>query len=293
MREFLNENTLFATVAMCAQETPSLLLIVEGDDDHLVLKTHTSTGLQIIPGTGGRDQVLRTAMLAHQRGLQRVRFLIDRDYDDYVESTKIALGNVLESARHDLFMDLVSADPMILQRVVDVHTASASRRGTEKSPRPVPPPADIVENAFRLASQLAAVRIVSARNGLGFDFRRFSFGALRVSEFNVSAIVNIVMVRCGYDEHGAIDVLAEALEAHSELAQYDEPPVGDHDLFSAMARVLKRFDVLVSSQTLQRAFIMGVTCTAVSNLPWFIELQDWCALYGLQGLTCEPGPAAA
>nr|WDS96157.1 hypothetical protein mcr_00197 [Micrococcus sp.] len=290
MREFLNENTLFATVAMYIKESNSLLLVVEGDDDHLALGEHCSPDLRLMAGTGGREQVLRTAAIARKRKLKGVRFLVDRDYDSFTEPTTTELDNVWVSTRHDIFMDLIENDPTILHRVIEVHTARARRRQAE--PRsPLPEPKVIEGEALSLAALLAAVRIVNAQSNLNLDFTRFSFFNLKRSEYDVGLIADAIMIRSGYTGESA-DVVRAAIRVHAEIANRNSLPVGDHDLFAALSRVLKQFDVSVSDDILQKAFIVGISCRALTAAVWFTQVQEWCAINNRTGFDCENRLAA-
>lgn len=291
MKEYLNENTLFATIAMYIKESNSLLLVVEGDDDHLALKEHCSTDLNLMAGLGGREQVLRAATLANDRNIKGVRFLVDRDYDSFTGSTATELDNVWVSTRHDIFMDLVTNDPAILRRVIEVHTAPARRRPDD--PRlAVPEPCVIEAEALSLAALLAAVRIVNAQRGLNLDFKRFSFFNLKVGQFDVEIIADMLIVRSGYDAGGFADVISQSSTVHAEIVQNPELPVGDHDLFAALARVLKKFDVSISDQVLQRSFIVGISCAALVAADWFARVQAWCAMNSRAGFSCETAPTA-
>jgi hypothetical protein len=294
MREFLTENTLFNTVAMYIAESASLLLVVEGDDDHLALKSHTSEDLELLAGTGGREQVLRTASLARLRALSGVRFLVDRDYDAYIKPSGSVLDNVTVSTRHDLFMDLMSNDPTLIDRLIDTYLDIARRRGKGgKGLANVPSLAAVKNESFLLSAALAAVRIVDAKNGLGLDFRRFSFGELAIRDFSVRGVARIVLERNGYDDDGVADLIGDAVEVYLEITAAGDPPVGDHDFFSALARVLKRLRIAVRAETLHRAFIVGVACRAIYPANWYVEIQQWCALNRRDGFTCGPDLAIA
>lgn len=274
---------------MYIKESNSLLLVVEGDDDHLALKAHCSTDLSLMAGLGGREQVLRAAALAKERNIGGVRFLVDRDYDSFTGSKATELDNVLVSTRHDIFMDLVTNDPTILRRVIEVHTAPARRR--PNNPHwGVPEPHVIEEEARSLATLLAAVRIVNARRGLDLDFKRFSFFNLTVSQFEVDVIANMLLTRSGYDADSLAEVISQSSIVHAEIAQHSEPPVGDHDLFSALARVLRKFDVSISDQILQRSFILGISCLSLMAADWFDKVQKWCAMNSRAGFKCNVSP---
>ncbi len=287
MKEHLNENTLYATVAMLVSDGKPLILVVEGPDDHLMLKDHCSDDLFLLEGTGGREQILRTAALARQRHLERVRFLVDRDYDDYGESGWLGQSNVFVSRGHDCFLDIVIADPRLLHKVVEVHSASATRRPSASGSRAMPAPESVVVDAIELALNLAAVRIVAARRGLNLTFASFAFGPLKASEFNARSIANTVLVRSAYcDDHEVI--LDESAEVHEEISSLPVPPIGDHDLFAALARILSTYDVKISDKTLQRTFIAiaAMTCDAVMKTSWYEEIKDWSSSHGYMGLDC-------
>ena len=291
MQEYLNENTLYATLAMYLSESDSLLLVVEGPDDHLMLKNHCSPELRLIAGTGGRGQVLRTAELALKRNLRRVRFLVDRDYDHFTETACINLENVFVSEEHDCFLDVSTSEPALLTRVIEVHTASARRRpGMGGS---IPDPEQIRADSIALAAHLVAVRVVDARRNLSLDFKKFSFGGLNVSQFDVSAIAEIILTRSEYSGDDAEEIIKEAIQTHAEVTALPQVPVGDHDLFSAVARILKRFKVAVSDDVLQRGFILAVSCSALSRTRWFRSIQDWCASESRVGFTCQSDTALA
>lgn len=287
MKEFLNENTLFNTVAMYIKESDTLLLVVEGDDDHLVLKRHCSADLRLLAGVGGRQQVLRAAALASKRQLKGVRFLVDRDYNDFVESTSPHSRNVFFSSTHDIFMDLCAGDPDLLGRVIDVHAISLQRNRREDVPPP-PSPLVIQEQAFTLAMCLAAVRIVSAKRNLNLDFKRFSFGGLSVSQFDTAVIARMVLERCGYGEEDFEILVVECLDVYEAVSERRQFVVGDHDLFAALARILKRFGLSVGRDNLQKSFIMGVSCVSIVSAAWFKDVQSWCARNSRAGFTCVP-----
>lgn len=285
MQEHLNANTLFATVAMYLGENKDLVLVVEGDDDHLTLKDHCGPDLRLIPGTGGKTQVLRTAELAIERGLDRARFLVDKDYDSFAEEPEGKLENVFYSKHHDCFMDLVVYDNSLVAKLIDVHTASARRR--PGASHPIPNVENFYQEATDLASHLAAVRIVDRRMRLELDFKKFSFGGLKVRDFGARAVAEIMLSR----SHNIKNELSEILDAveatRQEIAQLEHPPFGDHDFFSALARVLRRHKIAVSDQELHRGFVLVVRCASIAETPWFREIQDWCASSDKSGFDCK------
>lgn len=291
MREYLNENTLFNTVAMFLDESDALLLVLEGPDDHLLLRGSCTPQLQLLTATGGRSQVLSTARLAHDRGLRRARFLVDQDYDRYNGSTETQLDNIFVSDHHDCFVDLICADRSLLHRVIEVHCEAVRRRGDETVN--TPDPAHIEGEAFTLASMLAATRIVDARRELFLDFKRFKFGGLAVVDFEVTRIAEIVLNRSQYAGDDRAEVLADAVSTHAEIAEMKHSPVGDHDLFAALARVMQQYEVYERGVSLQRGFILAVGCSSLIQTSWCKAIQQWCKSYGVSGFTCDPQPLAS
>ncbi|NVC25055.1 hypothetical protein E7Z53_16650 [Kocuria salina] len=291
MKEFLNENTLYNTLAMYLAEGNSLLLVVEGPDDHLMLKEHCSSDLVLIAGIGGKGQVLRAAELCIKRDLRGVRFLVDRDYDDFTGLKRINLNNVFMSEGHDCFIDVLTSDPALLNRVIDVESSSARRRPGITSA--LPNPSEIQAEAVALASHLVAVRVMDARRGLGLDFKKFSFGGLKVSEFDIKVIAEKVLVRSSYGGADSVEIIDEVVRTHLEMRELPHLPVGDHDLFSALSRILKQFNVSVSSNALHRGVILAVSCSALKGTIWFKQIQEWCARNDRVGFTCVSSTAFA
>lgn len=283
----INEHTLFATIAMYLSENDGLVLVVEGDDDCLALEEHCSPDLRLIAGIGGKPQILKTASLAQQRGVGRARFLIDKDYDSYDEDFSDNFRNVIASRTHDLFIDMVESDESLLINLIKIHTAPARRR--PKGKRVIPSESEIRAEAIALAAHLAAVRVVATKRGISLKFDRFPFGELKVKDFNSRIIAKKVIDRSSYAGDDTDIILDEVEQVRAEFDSFPQPPIGDHDLFRALARLLKCFNISVSYRELQRNFIFAVTCTcrALTGTKWFQEIQEWCTGVGKTGFTCQ------
>ena len=291
MKEYLNENTLTNTVAMFLAESDELVLVVEGPHDHLLLKEFCTEELQLMHATGGRPQVLFAAKIAYERGLSRARFLVDQDYDLYSGSTEAQLNNVLVSDHHDCFLDLIHADPSLLQRVIDVHCDSTRRR--ENLEASIPAPEAIQNEAFALASTVAATRVVDAKRSLYLDFKRFKFGSLSVADFDVVKIAEMILTRSQYEGVDRQEIVLDVASVYADIGQMKHKPVGDHDLFAAVARVMKRYGVHVSDENLRRGYILKVTGLALSATGWYQKIQTWCESFGKTGFNFSPQALAA
>lgn len=280
MLEFLNENTTFAEILLL-RKVDSLVLVVEGPDDRLALKRHVSKELILVAGVGGKPNVLKTAQIAYQEGLSDVRFLLDRDYDEYAADNTVSIGNVIYSTTHDMFTDIAASNPSLLLDIIDVKMDSVRRKGGSS----IPTNDDILSSALNLATDLAAVRIVDARRKLCLSFRKFRFGGLDTREFDVRTIAQKVFERSEFslnlDSEVVSAIMNDVESMRIEIEDYEYPPIGDHDLFEALARILKLYKVYESDSQLREAFILTITCKSLMATEWFRKLNDWGKSFGI------------
>lgn len=285
MREYLNSNTLFATIAMYSSESDDLVLVVEGDDDQLVLKDHCSAELRIIAGIGGKMKVLETANLVRQQQLRRVRFLLDRDYDSYSCEEPDQPENVFFSETHDFFMDLLAKDERLLSKLIDVHMARVFRRPDDRSSTLN---LKVVEEEVKsLASIVAAVRVVDAKAKLGLSFNKFSFGELRREDINPQVITQKILTRSKQPVESINEIQFQVDQLCQKTEDLAKIPISDHDLFKALSRVLKFYDVSVSDRELQRGFLLAISCRSIALTTWYREIQEWSRQQQSVGLTCS------
>jgi hypothetical protein len=275
MKEFLNENTLFSTILMLS-EPNSLLLIVEGEYDQLLLKKHCTENLEILSGTGGKEQVLRAASRARKYNLKNVHFLVDRDYDDF--SPKYSYSsydyNVHCSKSHDIFMDLIINDWKNFQYLLEVEAQGCKNLK-------IPNLIDIKEEAISLASCLAVVRILNVKSDLGLNFKRFS-----VHKFNTKVnfdITTIEKILNHFETENIESLMTESRNIYNLVSKSVEYIIGDHDLFEAIARGFKS----KKGKDIQKTFIFGASCLSITNTNWYSEIQSWCREYNCEGFNCK------
>ena len=85
MLELLNSNTLFATIAMLRPEKEGVFLLVEGNDDLFTIRQHVDDErVTLLSGLGGKSDLVAASNLVESNGIERVYFLIDKDYDEYI-----------------------------------------------------------------------------------------------------------------------------------------------------------------------------------------------------------------
>ncbi|MCT1436516.1 hypothetical protein [Brachybacterium paraconglomeratum] len=283
MREFLNENTLYGTIAMIIQEHVGTILVVEGQYDKLALQGHSERGLEILPGFGGREHITRVAKIAEERGLGRVRFLVDRDYDPYITDSPKRPSNMMVSEAHDLFVDLLMGEPLRLLSMIEtmVYGVESARNSIGARSR------EVLNAALKRSAQLAAFRIVNAQLGLGLSFEsaRLSGGLKGVHSFyDMSEFLLRV------NDRGSAN--SERLASRSETVfttfrgEYWNV-VGDHDLIDALGVELRKIGVRLGRNELQRTVVAMTSCKAIRSSAWFEEFQAWCRGHGLRGLECD------
>lgn len=269
MKGDLNENTFFNTVAMARQGSKELILVVEGDDDHLVVDDHANRrDLTVIRGVGGRGAVLAAAERAEVAQIKGVRFLIDIDYERFSRPAFKFPANVFTSTHHDAMIDIVLVGPNVLRRVIDVQARSARRRGadfdTDQAQR----------DAFVLAAAIAPLRIVNDRSGYGLRLDDFPFGSVSSLSPSSEEIAALALSRSRptVDE----ETLTAEIEAEkSKLDMSDVRLVGDHDYFKALARVLALSGATVGAVALWAGFLGAIACDMLASTDWFEKIQSW------------------
>lgn len=281
MKDSLNSNTLFNTVAMMRPECNSLILVAEGDDDCFVLQRHKSPDLEVVNGVGGKSSVLVAAELAVANSVSGVVFLVDADYDRIVDIHHDYPSNVIPSVRHDFFMDIVFHASHVVEQVIETHTRAAPRRG-----RIHVDASRIHEQAMQLATQVAPFRIVNAKKDLGLRLSNFPFGAVRADPAGLREFAEVIIGRSntGFSTE---DLLIEISSEESLTGVADVFLVGDHDYFGALARVLDREDLAnVKPEVLFSSFLAAIRCTELMSTEWHSSLSDWAADYDRSAFAC-------
>ena len=280
MKEVLNANTFFNTVAMIRQDISALLLIVEGEDDYFVLKSHNSEDLHLLPGVGGRANLLAAAELADKRMLSGVKFLIDSDYDAFVASGRSYPSNVITSKTHDVFMDMIVVGSKVIDRVIESHSRAVGR-----SSGPALVATAVRNEAVILAARLAPLRIANERHGLGLNLSKFPFGSLTSLEPLDDEIAKLAIGRSN-TSLSEINLVAH-IKAESAHRSVDSVAVvGDHDFFRALSRVLEEKGARSTSDSLFSSFLAALSCDQVVATDWYVELEGWAAVNGMGAFAC-------
>ena len=284
MRSALNANTVYATVVLARQASHHLIVVVEGEDDHFIVKDHVnSRDIMLISGSGGKRNVLDAAAIADAQGVRGVKFLVDADYDRFTDPALRYPPNVISSKYHDAIVDIVMSGTVLLDRVIDSHSRAGRRNGAAFR-------TEIArQRALGLASTLAPLRIVNERKRYGLRLQAFPFSNLPTLPPSESDLASIAVGR------SACTVTQAALEVDlakeiSHVGVHIEFLVGDHDLFKALSRVLKDVGVIAGADALWSSFLAGILCAHLGATDWYAELSTWAEANGRSMFAC---PCAA
>ncbi|MHA3020458.1 hypothetical protein ACXPWS_09300 [Mycobacterium sp. BMJ-28] len=277
MREFLNSDTLFNTIAMLRSGTDGLILVVEGSDDRHVIERHVHHSVTVLCGQGGKQELVEAAALVDARQVSKVRVLIDRDYDNHSGPVEPYADCIVASTNHDLVMDLLLVDLAIIYRVIDAHT-----RGPAVMPRVRA--ADVFAEALIIAARVSTLRMLSLKNRWDLNLANFPFGRFSGSRPNPQAVVRLALERSkpGPKPTPVLKQLRSELKANADRLV---KVVGDHDFFGAVAFVLRRSGYAgIGESSLAASFFAAVDCSSVSKTDWFNDIEAWST--GVENAPC-------
>lgn len=267
---------------MVRQGVAKLLLVVEGEDDQFILREHVTEDLLLVLGVGGKESLLEAARLSEERGVTGVRYLVDADYDALVHPGSSYAATVISSTHHDLMMDVVNASPVLLERTIQTHSRKAARRGIEVDAE------SWRREALVLAARIAPLRMVNHRHDLGLNLRNFPIGTLS----SVNPIdAELAKITIGRSETALLaNDLIGLMAAETAIADSHPPEVlaGDHDLFRALARVMKSKGVTAGAEEMLNSCIAALTCEYLCMIEVFRKVAAWCSENSKAAFTCVP-----
>lgn len=290
MREFLGSNSLVNTLAMLQSDTSHLVIIPEGEDDFDILETHVAADqVTLVFPAGGKAHLMEVARRVDQLELDRVIFLLDRDYDHIVNQTlELQTPNcVILSESHDFIMDLVEVSTPTLCSLLEAH-ARTSRRAARKNGLYTDRYAfsnRMIESARSLASALSAFRCVSASRGLNLDFADFPFGALSSLD-DPGPEMALLLARKSKDAPHP-EVLLAHIRTEVPSREVLTSAVGDHDFFQALARSLREVGIKgISGHLLMTEFMGAIHCSALGESATGMKLTEWAEKRGRSIFAC-------
>jgi hypothetical protein len=281
MKSYETQHTFHNFIAMLSKYySQSLIVVMEGHDDLFLLKEWVSSSVIVQHGEGGKGQILRVAERFVAEGNDRVRFVVDRDYDDYVEPPVVYSDNVVVSRYHDCFTDVLSVNQRLLARVVDYHLDSY-RRSVDERARPASEVCvdSLVDRAFELALMMAACRIVDLQSALSLNFKAFKFRKHANEMLDASYIMRCLLRNAVCSDLDMDDLCARAEKVVGELQVLDFPLVGDHDLFAAVNYLVSRHGRSLSDKVIRSSLLTSISVSVLRELIWCNVLEGWASSY--------------
>ena len=245
-----------------------LILVVEGSDDRHAIERHVHDSVTVLSGQGGKQELLEAAVLVDERGVSRVRILVDRDYDDSVPVSPQHANCIIASTHHDLVMDLILVDRGVMYRVINAHMRGAQASVKTRAD-------DLLEEALAVAARVSVLRMLSVSNDWDLNMARFPFGKFDQVRPNPLNVVDVALARSrpGPKKSPVLRQLRAALKVEKDATI---SLVGDHDLFGALAHVLRKNGHSSASESaLAASFFAAVDCPSIMKTDWYAEISGW------------------
>lgn len=281
MKDLLSEHSDVDVIRMLVGKSQKLAIMVEGPDDLFLLKNVVDSEIHLVVSSSGKSGVLKTAELAYSQGLSRALFLVDRDYDDFLFKVPMYPSNVIVSTHHDCFVDVLVENMDSLSHVVVTKLSGLARRKGLGAVDVHSDAKSIIDSAISLARCKTVVRIVAARNAIGFDFKRFSFYKFSPNEITSDLI---------YDELASSYAGSVALpnapsfllaDVALELDGCSYAPFGDHDFLEALCRILKEHGVSMRPDAFREAAYMALKACDLLKVQWCDDAAQRSAALGV------------
>lgn len=195
MREFLTPDSDVDTIRLLTSTSPNLVVGLEGEDDWKLLHGWVSSKITLYVSSAGKEGLLKAAHAAHSMDSSHAIFVVDRDFDDFLETAPLYPHNVISTHHHDCFVDIVFESLDTLVRAVEHQLKSSGSVMSDHSFDTFSCASDIVASAIRLAKHKAVVRAVAARLSIGLNFRSYSFFSQPTREVTSETIYEVLSRR--------------------------------------------------------------------------------------------------
>ncbi len=292
MREFLTPDSDVDTLRFLTSSSSNLVVGLEGEDDWKLLHGWVSSKITFYLSSAGKEGLLKAAHDAHTMDSLHAIFVVDRDFDDFLESAPLHPHNVISTHHHDCFVDIVFESPETLVRAVESKLKSSSSAMSDHSLDTFSRASDIVASAIRLAKHKAVVRAVAARRSIGLDFKTYSFFKQPTSEVTSEAIYEALSSR--YQGRKTLPSNTSELIslATTELDSLDYSPVGDHDLIEAVRAILKeQFKICLSEEAFRNLIILTFTVSHFSKAHWCAHIASWAKQFDVDLFVEQKAPS--
>ena len=296
IRRFSTADTMYAEAEMVARANRRVVVIVEGEDDQMVLAPHSTDEMVLMTGPGGRNKLLELATRASDRGVSRMLFVADSDYDVFSDESSIS-ENVVKSRGHDLFMEVFKDSRDVLIDIVRKRLESRTRGGKVQKPEHLFPTGEVfvpsrsdandaIERAVCLSRASMAVRASASRYACPLNFKRMKFGSLVGNVSDIGEIFTELLPdrNVASFDIGKVREEAERIYLESSIETLDF--VGDHDFLKSLSAVLGGMGAHVKYTSLQDDLIIACRCSGLLKSPSVIEIKKFAESFGKKALKC-------
>lgn len=267
----------YSTLLLLSQGGP--VLMVEGDDDILIFKHIITPNVKLIASSGGKSRVLNVAKMAEDQGLDRAHFLVDSDYDSYKPKSINYPSNVTSSEHHDCFIDLIADDLAPLRETIHSKLLRAKKRPNGSCTTNTDAAAkQVLADAIRIASALAAVRIVSVHFSLKLKIQTYNIFQLTPETITAHHAYKHLCPNNTVPpeiERQHFQMIKDTLD---DFTSSSFPRVGDHDLLKAVIKILNSRPVHIQAneEELRCATLSQISPAKFRKVRWLQELLRWC-----------------
>lgn len=271
----------YSTLLLLSQSGP--VIMVEGDDDILIFKHIITPKVNIVASSGGKSRALDVAKIAEDQGLDRAHFLIDSDYDSYKQKIINYPSNVTSSEHHDCFIDLIANDLAPLRETIHSKLLRAKQQTNDSCTTNADSATiQVLKDAIRIASDLAAVRIVSAHFSLRLNIRTYNIFELEPEVITAHHAYKHLCTNITVPpeiERQHFQMIEDTL---NDFKSSSFPRVGDHDLLRAVIKTLNSRPIRIQAneEELRYATLSQISPAKFRKVRWFQDLLTWCEELG-------------
>lgn len=258
-----------ASAAVMMKQGSSLVLVVEGESDEMLISRHTDRSkLGFVIASGKNNAIAVAHILDRDAASAEIRVLVDRDLD----GARGVGDRVITTAYWDLDSEVLGSTDILHQLYL------AFKR--ERYPHSLQ---NLVHETAKVSSPLSSLFVVSHRRGLGLAVARLSLSAIDYEsslEDQVRSLLTQALAktnRAGIKDLVPVDSLVEEAVDHARSISSSLEGHQGHILHTALARMLGRG---VKPELVQSFVWASLSLDQFRATPVASKMDDWCRKFG-------------
>jgi len=284
MRQYLTGADLFAYIQMMRQVDARLTVIVEGVEDCGLIDPHLDhTAAQTIPGHG-KQSVIDAAALFDDQQVDKVRLIIDADFDRQLGMTDTLPANLILTEYHDLDADVFFNCNRLVPAII-ANFCDRTKHRDHIETVAVEAEALIID----IAAAVGIVRYSSLRDSLQLKMHRFPMTQLiqtyELNRTHLEEAVAQAVARSGPQAgRPDISVLTQELAVIADRRTL----CGGHDIMSIFSTLIReRWGGRVGSDVVANAFRTATSCDCWRRTRIYADVNEWSRQHGSGVWTCD------